>query len=91
MIERRQYKTRTGATVTDSDIERLADDADKGYAPDEIIARRGRPPMGSGPAAVVPVRLDPELQAAAQERADADATPLSAVIRAALRRYLDVA
>jgi hypothetical protein len=53
--------------------------------------RRGRPPMGSGPADVVPVRIDPELREAIEARAEADHTTTSEIIREALRRFLDVA
>ncbi|HNI35798.1 MAG TPA: CopG family transcriptional regulator, partial [Microthrixaceae bacterium] len=52
--------------------------------------RSGRPAMGSGPAAPFPVRLDPELRAALDERAANDDTTASDVIREALRRYLEV-
>lgn len=44
--------------------------------------------MGSGPAETFPVRLDPELRAALDHRAEHDETTASEVIRAALRRYL---
>jgi predicted transcriptional regulator len=47
--------------------------------------------MGSGPAEVVPVRLDPELRAAVEARANADDTTTSEIIREALRRFLHVA
>lgn len=47
--------------------------------------------MGSGPAEVVPVRLDPELRAAVEARASADDTTTSEIIREALGRYLHVA
>jgi predicted transcriptional regulator len=47
--------------------------------------------MGSAPADVVPVRLDPELRADVEARADADHTTTSDIIREALRRFLDVA
>lgn len=47
--------------------------------------------MGSGPATVESVRLDPELRAALAERAQADATSTSNVIRQALRQFLDAA
>ena len=46
--------------------------------------------MGSGPAGPFPVRLDPELRAALDERAANDDTTASDVIREALRRYLEV-
>lgn len=81
-----------GIEVTDDDIERMADEAEAGYDVEPILARRGgRQAMGSGPAQVVPVRIDPELKAAVDARAAEDDTTLSDVIREALRRYLDVA
>ncbi len=89
-MSERKYKTRSGAVLDDADIERLADEAEAGYDTDEIIARRGRRPMGSGPAAVVPVRLDPDLHSAALARASDDDSTLSDVIRSALRKFLDV-
>ncbi|MEM1332448.1 MAG: CopG family transcriptional regulator [Actinomycetota bacterium] len=46
---------------------------------------------GSGPASVVPVRIDPELKAAIEARARADESTTSEVIREALRRFLEVA
>jgi hypothetical protein len=53
--------------------------------------RRGRPSMGSGPADVVPVRIDPELRAAIEARARAEHTTTSEIIREAIRRFLEVA
>jgi predicted transcriptional regulator len=47
--------------------------------------------MGSAPAEVVPVRLDPELRAAVEARATAEKTTTSEVIREAIRRFLSVA
>ena len=81
-----------GVPVTNRDIERMADEAERGYDVDEIVARRGgRPLLGSAPGEVVPVLIDPELRAAINARAAADETSSSEVIRAALRRYLHVA
>ena len=61
----------------------------EGYDVEALVRRRGgRPRMGSAPAQVVPVRIDPELRAAVAARAEADATTASDVIREALRRYL---
>ena len=82
--------TSRGEPITDADIERMADEAEAGY--DITTLRlRGRPPMGSGPAEVVPVRLDPELRAAVETRATADDTTTSEIIREALRRFLHLA
>ena len=67
-------------TVSEYDVEEL-----------KTRRRRGRPPMGSGPAEVLPVRIDPELRAAIEARAEKDHTTASDVIREAIRRFLDVA
>jgi hypothetical protein len=86
------YTTKSGKTLTDADIEQLADEATTGYDVEALKRRRrGRPLIGSAPAEVVPVRLDPELRAAVEARATADQTTTSDVIREALRRFLDVA
>jgi len=86
------YKTKTGKVLTDADIEALADEAELGYDVNALKSRRrGRPMIGSGPAAVVPVRLDPDLKKAVEARAEAEHTTTSKIIREALRRFLDVA
>jgi hypothetical protein len=87
------YTTKSGKTLTDADIEQLADEAATTDYDIETLKRRrrGRPLIGSAPAEVVPVRLDPELRAAVEARATADQTTTSDVIREALRRFLDVA
>ncbi|HSM64803.1 MAG TPA: CopG family transcriptional regulator [Ilumatobacteraceae bacterium] len=88
----RTYTTKTGRELTDADIEELADEAEQGYDVDELKRRRrGRPMLGSAPAEVVPVRLDPELRRAVEDRARDDDTTVSALIREAIRRFLDVA
>jgi hypothetical protein len=86
------YTTRSGRVLSDEDVEALADDVER--APDiEALKgrRRGRPLLGSGPAEVVPVRLDPELKAAVEGRAASEHTSTSEIIREALRRYLGAA
>jgi uncharacterized protein (DUF4415 family) len=80
--------------ITDADVQRLADEAERGYDVDALIARRGkrgRPALGSAPASVESVRLDPELRDQLTERAKADGTTPSEVIRKALRDYLHAA
>lgn len=86
--------TRSGRPITDKDVEALAAEAEAGYDVDELIARRpkrGRPALGSSPASVESVRLDPELRRELVDRARADATTTSEVIREALRRFLRAA
>jgi hypothetical protein len=92
MAPKKTYgKTVSGAEITDGLIEKLAKEAEVGYEVDEILRRRrGRPPIGSGPAKVESVRLDPELRRALSERAERDGEATSTVIRKALRRYLQV-
>ena len=86
------YKTVTGKVLADVDIEAMADEAERGYDIETLkIRRRGRPMLGSAPAAVVPVRLDPDLKEAVEARAEAEHTTTSEIIREALRRFLDVA
>ena len=83
--------TSRGKPVTDADIEKMAAEAEAGYDIAKLRPRGGRPSMGSGPAEVVPVRLDPELRAAVEARATADDTTTSDIIRDALRHFLHVA
>ena len=81
--------TRSGRTIDNALVEELAAKAERGYDVDEILRRRGgRPAIGSGPATVESVRLDPELRRALAERAEQDHESTSSVIRKALRSYL---
>lgn len=73
-------------------VAELAERAEAGHEVDEIVhGRGGRPLIGSAPAAVESVRLDPELREALARRAERDRETTSVVIRKALRRYRDVA
>ncbi len=87
------HTTKTGRIITDDELDAIADEVEAtDYAVEALKARRrGRPAMGSGPAEVVPVRIDPELRAAIEARAEADHTSTSEIIRQALRKFLDVA
>jgi uncharacterized protein (DUF4415 family) len=86
--------TRSGKPITDKEIETLAAEAEAGYDVDALLARRGkrgRPALGSAPASVESVRLDPELRDQLLERAKAEGITTSEVIREALRRFLRAA
>ena len=83
-------RTKTGVELTDAVLERLANEAEEGLDVTKLRRRPGRPAMGSGPAESLPVRLDPELRRALDDRAVADNTTASDVVREALRRYLKV-
>lgn len=85
-------KTASGAPITDELVAELAEKAEAGYDVDEMLRRRGgRPPLGSAPASVESVRLEPELREALLRRAERDHETTSSVIRKALRKYLNVA
>ena len=92
MTEPKTHRTRSGRTLTDEEIDALSDKvAETDYDVEALkTRRRGRPPMGSGPAEVVPVRIDPELRAAIEARAQAEHTTTGEIIREAIRRFLEV-
>lgn len=95
MTEQRIYgHDRSDEPITDTKVQALAAEAQAGYDVDELIARRpkrGRPALGSSPASVESVRLDPELRAELLQRARSEGTTPSEVIREALRRFLHAA
>lgn len=85
--------TESGHPITDADVEAMADEAEAGYDVDELIARRGkrgRPALGSAPATVESVRLDPELRDELAARAAVEGLSASVLIRKALRSYVRV-
>jgi len=82
-----QGRSKSGVELTEDVLARMAAEAEVGLDVTKL-RRRGRPRMGSAPAEAFPVRLDPELRQAVDERAAADNTTPSDVIREALRRYL---
>ena len=85
-------KTASGVPISKEMIDELSARADAGYDVDKMLRRRGgRPPMGSAASSVESVRLEPELREALLRRARADSQTTSAVIRRALREYLDAA
>ena len=76
-----------GVPVTGEMIQEWADEAERGYDV-ETLRKRGRKPLGDGPARVVPVRLDNSLLAALDARAEEEHLSRSSAIRAALRSYV---
>ncbi|NQX11007.1 CopG family transcriptional regulator [Microbacteriaceae bacterium VKM Ac-2855] len=80
-------ETINGVPVTEDQIETWVAEAECGYDIDEL-RRRGRPRMGTGVARVTTLRLDPELEAALDERASRDHLSRSDVMRDALRAWL---
>ncbi|MBA2750971.1 MAG: ribbon-helix-helix protein, CopG family [Actinobacteria bacterium] len=91
MADRKSYgRTEAGVELTEDVLERLANEAEDGLDVPKLRRRPGRPAMGSGPAESLPVRLDPELRKALDDRASAEQTTVSDVVREALRCYLKV-
>jgi type I restriction enzyme R subunit len=82
------YEMKGGRVLTNADLERLAEEAERGYDPALIARSPGRPRMGAGPAVVMPVRLLPELHAAIQRRAAVELTSVSELVRQAVGLYL---
>ncbi|MGI9119292.1 MAG: CopG family transcriptional regulator [Acidimicrobiales bacterium] len=89
MADKRSYgRSRSGVELTDEVLEQMAQEAEAGLDVSRLRRRPGRPTMGSGPAQALPVRLDPELRQALDDRAVKEHTTASDVVRQALRRYL---
>lgn len=82
------YITPSGRRMTEAEIEATADDVANQDFDVEAVRRRGRPTLGSSPARLVPIRLDPEMFDSLRIRAVKDHATNSEVIRTALREYL---
>jgi hypothetical protein len=92
MARKKTYgKTASGKPISEKMVAKLGKRAEAGYDVEETLRRRpGRPALGSAPARVESVRLEPELRDALTERAKRDRETTSSVIRKALRSYLKV-
>ncbi|GAC1373536.1 MAG: DEAD/DEAH box helicase family protein [Acidimicrobiales bacterium] len=80
-------RTASGRLIADADVVGLADEAEAGYDITTLSGRKNR--RVGARAEVVPVRMPPELKADAEERAEAQATSVSEIVRAALRARLE--
>jgi predicted HicB family RNase H-like nuclease len=92
MTKRTYGHTKSGKPITDELIEQLADEAERGYDVDELVARRGRrgrPRIGAEKSTVESVRLDPDLKDRLVRRAADEGVAVSEVIREALRQHLE--
>ncbi|MGI8493650.1 MAG: ribbon-helix-helix protein, CopG family [Acidimicrobiales bacterium] len=92
MTTRTYGHTKAGVPITDDLIEQLADEAERGYHVDELIARRakrGRPRLGVEPSTVESVRLEPDLKERLVRRAEDEGIAVSEVLREALRHHLE--
>jgi hypothetical protein len=79
-----------GVPITEERIAAWQRDARRGYDV-EGLRRRGRPRLGADAAAVVPVRIDPELLADLMARAEREGLNRSEAIRAAVDAWAHVA
>jgi len=89
--DRTQGDEKSRVPIADADVHALAAQAEDGYDVERLIKRRGkrgRPALGSSPASVESVRLDPELRSELLQRAQSDGKTPSEIIREALRRFL---
>lgn len=89
MAKNKIHGTSRGRIIDDVEIERLAAEAEAGYDPSTLRRRGGRQLMGAAPAEVVPVRLDPDLKRAVEQRAESLHSTTSDVIRQAIRAFLE--
>ena len=91
MTKKKILGTSGGQAITQTDVERMADEAERGYSGAQLRhVGRGRPALGDGPARAIQARLDPELHAALERRARADQKTSSEIVREALHEYLSV-
>ncbi len=84
-------KTPGGTKLTKDEVDRLAEEAERGY--DLSRAKRepvgpGRPSLAEGESPRISYRVAPSLFKAAQRKAKAEGRTLSEIAREALQRYL---
>ena len=89
MTKKTHGTTKTGVELTDEVLKVLADEAEAGLDVSKLRRRRGRPTMGSSAAQTLPIRLEPELRRAVDERAAQEHTTASDLVREAIRKYLN--
>lgn len=89
MADKKSYgQTKAGVELTEDVLDRMAKEAEDGLDITTLRRRPGRPAMGSAPAESLPVRLDPELRKALNERAATEDRTASEIVREALRQFL---
>jgi hypothetical protein len=81
-------KSRSGVELTEEVIDRMAAEAEAGLDVTKLRRRPGRPRMGSEPAQGLPVRFEPELREAIEDRAQTEGVTAGEVVRRAVRDYL---
>ena len=83
--------TSGGVALTEADLDRLADEAERGYPLDRLRpVGPGRPSLGQGTSPVIQVRLDPRAYKALQAHIVETGLNTSTIVREALARYLSL-
>ena len=83
------YRLKSGKTVTDKEIDRIADEvASRDFDLSKLTRLPGRPLMGKAVAQVVPVRIEPAIVKSIDRRAKKEGTTRSDIIRQAINTYL---
>lgn len=91
MTKRIYGHTKDGRPIDDEMIEQFADEAERGYDPEQLKNKRrgpGRPPLGAAVKEVESVRIEPELRELAVQQAAKEGVTVSEIVRRALRQYL---
>ena len=86
-----RVKTKAGTALARAEVDRLADEAERGYDLTRATPERigpGRPSLDAGVSPRIAYRVAPALLAEAERRAKAEGRTLSELAREALRRYL---
>ena len=83
------YRLKSGKTVTDEEIDRIADEvASRDFDLSKLTRLPGRPLMGKAVAQIVPVRIEPAIVKSIDRRAKKEGTTRSDIIRQAINTYL---
>lgn len=92
-MSKSKHGTSGGVELTDSLINQLAKEAERGYDIARLRprARRGRPPLGAEASSIFQVRLDPAIRDGLAAAAEAEGISPSELTRRALRHYLQSA
>lgn len=84
-----RYVSKSGVTLDEETIEKLADEAELGYEQHELVSQpaRGRPSLDSadGPSKTIQFRVEGELSDAIREEAARQKITLSEYVRRVLR------
>jgi predicted HicB family RNase H-like nuclease len=80
----------TPQTTPAAALDRMVQEAERGYDVEQILSRRrgGRPPRAAAAGTVESVRLDPDLKRDLLLRAAREHTSVSDIIRRAIGEYL---